>query len=229
MAQVNRSKVVYVVLFLAAAAVAVIAGRQAVAQSPAQPAAQAPKTGQAVAQVSPPSVAAGKQVFDQNCVACHATGALGAPKLGDKAAWAPRVSKGIATLEQHALQGFHAMPPKGGNPRLSNADIGAAVSYMVAQANAAAVAPKRGLAIQLPPEKANFKEGRGVEIARAQCMICHSADYISTQPPLTNRKQWLETVYKMQLRFGAPIPDSQIDPLVNYLVKYYGDKDQPRD
>jgi cytochrome c5 len=227
MAQVNRSKMAYTVLFATAVGVIILAGRQAVAQAPAKPAAQSPAP--APAPLQPAAVAAGKQVFTQNCAACHTTGALGAPKLGDKAAWAPRLGQGVATLDQHALHGFKAMPAKGGNPRLSDADVQSAVGYMVAQAQTAPVAPVHGLAIQLPPEKANFKDGRGVEIARAQCMICHSADYITTQAPLTNRKQWLETVYKMQLRFGAPIPDSQIDPLVNYLVKYYGDKDQPRD
>lgn len=227
MAQMNRSKVIGTVAFAVAATLAVVAGRQAVAQAPAQPAPA--KARPAAAPANPAAIAAGKQVFTQNCAACHSTGALGAPKLGDKAAWAPRLSHGVTTLDQHALHGFKAMPAKGGNPRLSDADVQSAVGYMVAQAQTAPAAPVHGLAIQMPPEKANFKEGRGVEIARAQCMICHSADYITTQAPLTNRKQWLETVYKMQLRFGAPIPDSQIDPLVNYLVKYYGDKDQPRD
>jgi cytochrome c5 len=58
----------------------------------------------------------------------------GAPKVGDKAAWAPRIKQGIDTLHQSALKGKNAMPPKGGNASLSDADVMAAVDYMVSQA-----------------------------------------------------------------------------------------------
>ena len=81
-----------------------------------------------------PSAAAGKKVFDSVCTACHSTGVAGAPKLGDKAAWAPRIKQGINTLVHSALNGKNAMPPKGGNPSLSDADVRAAVEYMVSQA-----------------------------------------------------------------------------------------------
>jgi cytochrome c5 len=75
---------------------------------------------------------AGKTVFDTACVACHGTGVAGAPKFGDKAAWAPRIAQGVNVLHTHALQGKGAMPPKGGNPALPDADVKAAVDYMVA-------------------------------------------------------------------------------------------------
>lgn len=75
----------------------------------------------------------GKAVFDNNCVACHGTGIAGAPKLGDAAAWGPRIKGGVASLHSSALKGKNAMPPKGGNPGLSDADVKAAVEYMVAQ------------------------------------------------------------------------------------------------
>ena len=81
-----------------------------------------------------PAAADGKQVFDSTCTACHATGVAGAPKLGDKAAWAPRVKQGMDTLVQSALKGKNAMPPKGGNASLSDAQVHAAVEYMVNQA-----------------------------------------------------------------------------------------------
>lgn len=76
----------------------------------------------------------GAKVYSSTCMSCHGTGVMGAPKVGDKAAWAPRLSKGKATLYQHALQGFNAMPAKGGNDALSDADVKAAVDYMVAHA-----------------------------------------------------------------------------------------------
>ena len=75
----------------------------------------------------------GKSVYDKVCTACHAAGVAGAPKLGDKAAWAPRVKTGLPTLMQSVLKGKGAMPPKGGNPSLSDAEIRAAVDFMVSQ------------------------------------------------------------------------------------------------
>jgi len=79
----------------------------------------------------------GHAIWQTNCYACHGTGAAGAPKIGDKDAWGPRIAKGLDTLEQHALNGFQSnglvMPAKGGNPGLSDAEVKAAVKYMVGQ------------------------------------------------------------------------------------------------
>jgi cytochrome c5 len=76
----------------------------------------------------------GKTVYDTTCMVCHAAGIAGSPKIGDKAAWAPRIQTGIEALYSSALKGKNAMPPKGGNVSLPDADIKAAVDYMVAQA-----------------------------------------------------------------------------------------------
>ena len=80
----------------------------------------------------------GKATFDQTCQVCHGAGIVGAPKLGDKADWGPRIAQGKDTLYMHALQGFTGkkgvMPPKGGNTALPDADVKAAVDYMVGQA-----------------------------------------------------------------------------------------------
>jgi cytochrome c5 len=76
----------------------------------------------------------GKAVYEKTCAVCHATGLAGAPKFGDKAAWAPRIATGINTLHNSALHGKNAMPPKGGNLALSDADVTAAVDYMAAAA-----------------------------------------------------------------------------------------------
>ena len=73
----------------------------------------------------------GKSVYDATCQTCHATGVAGAPKAGDKAAWAPRLKEGMKTVYAIALKGKGAMPPKGGNTALSDADVRAAVDYMV--------------------------------------------------------------------------------------------------
>jgi cytochrome c5 len=76
----------------------------------------------------------GKKVYDTTCVACHATGAANAPKFGDKAAWAPRLKTGADALYASALKGKGAMPAKGGNAALPDADVKAAVDYLVAAA-----------------------------------------------------------------------------------------------
>ena len=80
----------------------------------------------------------GNATYSQVCAVCHGAGIAGAPKLGDKTAWAARVAQGKATLYERALKGFQGkagvMPPKGGNPALSDANVKAAVDYMVSQA-----------------------------------------------------------------------------------------------
>jgi len=76
----------------------------------------------------------GKKVYESTCAVCHGAGVAGAPKLGDKAAWASRLKTGVASLYAAALKGKNAMPPKGGNPALPDADARAAVDYMVGAA-----------------------------------------------------------------------------------------------
>ena len=109
--------------------------------------APAPAPAQQVAVATPPAAggaapaaaaasdsAKGKSVYDTACFACHGPGVAGAPKLGDKTAWAPRLKQGLDALHQAALKGKGAMPPKGGNMALSDADVNAAVDFMVSQA-----------------------------------------------------------------------------------------------
>ena len=73
----------------------------------------------------------GEAVCQGTCVACHGSGAADAPKLGDKAAWAPRIAQGTDVLIEHALHGFKAMPAKGACGNCSDAEIKAAVDYVV--------------------------------------------------------------------------------------------------
>ena len=97
----------------------------------------------AAAAVSTPTpvatVLSGPQVYNAACIVCHAPpGVGGAPPLGDKDAWGPRIAKGLDTLHMHALTGFQGekgfMPPKGGRPDLSDAEIMSAVDYITSQA-----------------------------------------------------------------------------------------------
>ncbi|MDN3560232.1 c-type cytochrome [Vreelandella neptunia] len=73
----------------------------------------------------------GAGIYNNICMACHETGAAGAPIRGDEAAWSARTEQGFATLLDHAINGIGAMPAKGGNPNLSDEEVEAAVAYMV--------------------------------------------------------------------------------------------------
>jgi cytochrome c5 len=74
----------------------------------------------------------GKGTYTSACFACHGTGAAGAPKVGDKAAWKSRLAQGMSALFKNAINGTSkGMPPKGGNASLSDAAVKAAVEYMV--------------------------------------------------------------------------------------------------
>ena len=87
--------------------------------------------------VSTASAGDGKATYDKTCGVCHAAGVAGAPKLGDKAAWAPRIAQGNDILYSHAIKGYQGkkgfMPAKGGNASLTDADVKAGVDYMVGQ------------------------------------------------------------------------------------------------
>jgi cytochrome c5 len=113
------------------------AAAPAPAPAPA-PEAAAPAPAPAAPATGGGNVAKGETVYKQTCFACHAAGVAGAPKLGDKAAWGPRIAQGNDTLYMHSIKGFQGkagmMPPKGGNMALSDADVKAAVDYMVSQA-----------------------------------------------------------------------------------------------
>ncbi|HEU5398821.1 MAG TPA: c-type cytochrome [Gammaproteobacteria bacterium] len=95
------------------------AASQMPAAAPAAAASGAPKSG--------------KEIWEGTCSACHRSGLLGAPKIGDKAAWAPRIAKGLDVLKQHALHGFNQMPAHGGNMALTDAEVISALEYMVSQ------------------------------------------------------------------------------------------------
>jgi len=115
-----------------AATAAPVAGTPAAVPASAPAPAAAPAAAPAVANAD-----TGKTLYNSACVACHGAGIAGAPKLADKAAWAPRIQQGTAVLYDHAIKGFQGkagvMPPKGG-ASAPDADVKAAVDFMVASA-----------------------------------------------------------------------------------------------
>ena len=91
-----------------------------------------------------------------------------------------------------------------------------------------AVGSALALDITIPPETTTFQPSNlpGYQLAQRNCMTCHSAQYVSTQPP-SPRKYWEATVRKMQKPFGAQFPDEDIPALVDYLSKTYGTERSP--
>ncbi|MEN9434150.1 MAG: hypothetical protein RLZZ422_1739 [Pseudomonadota bacterium] len=113
------------------AAAPVAAPAEAPKATPAAPAAAASPAPQAQA-VS--ANAEGEKIYNTLCFSCHAVGVSGSPKLGDKAAWAPRIATGMEALYTSSLKGKNLMPAKGGNPAFTDEQVKAAVDFMVSKA-----------------------------------------------------------------------------------------------
>lgn len=78
----------------------------------------------------------GEAVYQAVCTNCHQAGALGAPKFGNKADWAPRIAQGFDTLIKHATEGIRQMPPRGGDPEISDIELARAIAYLANSAGA---------------------------------------------------------------------------------------------
>jgi hypothetical protein len=80
-----------------------------------------------------------------------------------------------------------------------------------------------GLKIELPVDTPQIKSGEHRNAVFVNCVLCHSLDYVTTQPPLS-RAVWKATVLKMRATYGAPVPENQIEAIVEYLVRAYGEE-----
>ena len=83
-----------------------------------------------------PGLRSGEQVYRETCFACHESGVARAPRVGDRAAWAPLIAEGLPMLSGHAWVGLRAMPPKGGNPDLTLTEFARGVVFMANQSGA---------------------------------------------------------------------------------------------
>jgi cytochrome c5 len=163
---------------------------------------------------APRQLQAGADVFKAVCAACHATGAAGAPKVGDAGAWGPRIKQGYDTLVQHAIQGIRAMPAKGGNPDLDDLEVAGAVVYMAnqsgakfkepdlkaakpaapaapaASAPAAAAAPAATAAAPAASAKAAAPAAdAGKKLYESTCQACHGAG-VAGAPKFGDKAAW---------------------------------------
>jgi cytochrome c5 len=143
----------------------------------------------------------GEEVYKQVCGACHATGAAGAPKFGDKAAWAPHIKEGLDDLVKNAINGIRAMPARGGNPDFSDLEVTRAVVYMANAAGAsfkepAAPAVKPVAAVAAAPAAGGARSGE--EIYKMACSHCHATGE-SGAPKIDDAAAWRK-------RFGDKNP-----------------------
>ncbi|WP_292936113.1 c-type cytochrome [Noviherbaspirillum sp.] len=156
---------------------------------------------------APKQLQSGEAVFKAVCAACHATGAAGAPKVGDAGAWSARLGQGQSTLVDHALKGIRAMPAKGGNPDLDDVEVERAVVYMANQSGgklkepaAKAAAPAEAPAAAAPaaaapaaaaeqPKAADAGKADGKKLYEATCQACHGAG-IAGAPKFGDKAAW---------------------------------------
>jgi cytochrome c5 len=124
----------------------------------------------------------GKDVVDTVCSKCHATGAQGAPRIGDKPAWSKRASQSLSSLTDHALKGIRQMPSHGGSPDLTDLEIKRAITYMVNQSGGKWVEP---ISRKSPPPPRT-----GEEVVKAQCIKCHETGK-GGAPRIGDRDAWI--------------------------------------
>lgn len=124
----------------------------------------------------------GKDIVDSLCVACHGTGAGGAPKIGDSKAWAKRAAQGLTSLTQSALKGIRQMPPHGGNLKLTDNEIERAITYMVNQSGGHWAEPVN----RASPAVARS----GEQVVRVQCSKCHETG-VGGAPRIGDQAAWL--------------------------------------
>lgn len=116
------------------------------------------------AQTSSSTLKTGEQVYQSTCMQCHAQAVDNAPKFGDKKVWAPLIEEGQAILTSHAWVGVRKMPPKGGNPGLTQEEFARAVAYMARAAGGSWQDPDKAMLIKIREEEAarlkEIKQGK---------------------------------------------------------------------
>lgn len=169
----------------------------------------------------------GTEVVNSVCAACHATGDKGAPRIGDQGAWAKRSALGLTALTEHALAGIRGMPAHGGNPGLSDVEVGRAITHMVNQSGGHWIEPLAGAT----PAGSRQSE----QIVQMHCAKCHQ-DGSSGAPKIGDRAAWvprmkigLDALVKSAVHGHGPMParggvadlsDPEIRDAVIYMFNY---------
>jgi cytochrome c5 len=143
----------------------------------------------------------GKEVVDAACIACHGKGASGAPRIGDRKAWAALEARGLTALEQSALKGIRDMPAHGGNPGFTDVEIARAITYMVNRSGGHWKEPVS--------RSAREPDRTGAQVVQARCAECHSSGK-GGAPKIGDQAAWIP-----RLRPG-------LDVLVRSAIKGHG-------
>ena len=167
----------------------------------------------------------GKEIVQTVCAVCHLTGVSGAPKIGDRKAWAKLTSKSLTSLTGAALKGVRAMPPHGGNANLTDTEIERAITYMVNQSG--------GDWIEPVSKFDSAFERSGAEVVQAHCAKCHQSGAAGA-PRIGDRTAWIprvkqgfELLVRSAIRGHGSMPsrgdaanltDSEIRAAVAYMV-----------
>jgi len=171
----------------------------------------------------------GEQLFNAVCIACHGTGAAGAPKMGDKAAWAPRIGVGLDVLVKSATVGKNAMPPRGGSDA-SDEELARAIVYMTNKSGASFKEPAMG-------SKPATSERNPEQIAQTVCFKCHETGDKGA-PKLSDQTAWaqrgskgLDALTKTVIRGHGNMParggladltDQELKAVIAFLFKKVG-------
>jgi len=167
----------------------------------------------------------GKEVVEGTCANCHATGANGAPKIGDHAAWSKLSSQSLSSLTAVVLKGIRQMPPHGANMKLTDTEIKRAVTYMVNQSG--------GHWIEPVSKKQKPGQRTGEQIVKMRCYKCHETGK-NGAPKIGDRDAWIPRLKDgldatvrsainghgaMQARGGMPdLTDAEMKEAVTYMI-----------
>jgi cytochrome c5 len=151
----------------------------------------------------------GEEVYKQVCSACHGTGAAGAHKFGDKAAWAPHIKEGLDDLAKNAINGIRGMPARGGNPDFTDLEVTRAVVYMANAAGAnfkepAAPAAKPAAAAAPAPAAGGARTGE--QVYKLACSNCHATG-ANGAPRIDAAAEWRK-------RFGDKTPEAVLQSAI---------------
>jgi cytochrome c5 len=177
----------------------------------------------------------GKEVVEAVCAGCHASGAKGAPKIGDQKAWSKRASQGLTSLTQNALKGIRGMPAHGGSPKLTDLEIGRAVAYMVNQSGGKWTEPAS--------TKDMMAERSGAAVVKMQCAKCHEKG-VGGAPKIGDRAAWaprlkdgLDGAVSSAIRGHGGMPprgdkadltDNEIKSAINYMFNPTASSAKPK-
>lgn len=163
----------------------------------------------------------GKEVVDAVCASCHASGEKGAPKVGDRAAWAPRLKQGMDALALKAIRGHDGMPPRGGTAALTDGEIKAAVNYMF---NPASATPAKAAPAKSAATDRNHKLVAGTDIylgvIPAETMRArHAGSDGKALPPVPSGKGYFHVSVELRDHASkAEVKDAKVEARVANLM-----------